>query len=72
MTAYIVQRKVIAWEEVIVEADSIEEAVDKSYDLLAHEWQLLEDYETTDDFWVKNLETQETKLSIDGFLKEAI
>lgn len=60
MDTYEVQRKVIAWEKIYVEAQSFEEAVEKAQD--SYDWDLnVYDYERTDDFWVQNQETDEQR-----------
>lgn len=60
MDTYEVQRKVIAWEKIYVEAESFEEAVEKAQG--SYDWDLnVYDYERTDDFWVQNQETDEQR-----------
>jgi hypothetical protein len=58
---YIVQRKVIAWEQVSVEATSFDEAIE-----LAEEsdgWdEVYDQSEATEDYYVKNLDTNEAKM----------
>jgi hypothetical protein len=58
---YTVQRKVIAWEQVSVEATSFDEAIE-----LAEEsdgWdEVYDQSEATEDYYVKNLDTNEAKM----------
>lgn len=62
---YKVQRKVITWEEVVVEATSFDEAVE-----LAEEsdgWDEVYDAsEATEDYWVKNLDTNDVRTRMEG------
>lgn len=65
---YTVQRKVIAWEYVNVEAESFDEALE-----LAEEsdgWdEVYDQSEATDTYWVKNQDTDEAKTK-DGYFAE--
>lgn len=62
---YKVQRKFIGWEETTVEAKSFEEAVqiaedkDSWYDARGG-------FEATEDYWVEDTETEETRTLVDG------
>lgn len=58
---YIVQRKVIAWEQVRVEATSFDEAIELAED--SDGWDEVYDAsEATEDYWVKNEDTDEAKI----------
>lgn len=59
MPKFMVQRKLIAWEEVVVEADTFEDAQDKAiWDIKPEEWTFLgDDMVITDDFYIEDLET---------------
>lgn len=63
---YKVQRKVIAWEETYIEAESFQEAVDKAYDLSSYEWEMLNESEATDDYWIEDTESGESRTVLDG------
>lgn len=61
---YVVQRKVIAWEEISVEATSFDEArqIARS-DENIYNWDLKGDEsEITDDYWIMNEYTGEEKV----------
>lgn len=62
---YKVQRKVITWEQVYVDATSFDEAVE-----LAEEqggWDEVYDAsEATEDYWVENLDTDEIRVRAEG------
>jgi hypothetical protein len=58
---YTVQRKVIAWEFVSVEATSFDEAVELAED--SDGWdEVYDQSEATDTYWVKNEDTDEAKI----------
>jgi hypothetical protein len=58
---YTVQRKVIAWEQVSVEATSFDEAVELAED--SDSWdEVYDQSEATDTYWVKNEDTDEAKI----------
>lgn len=58
---YTVQRKVITWEQVRVEAKSFDEAVELAED--SDGWDEVYDAsEATDTYWVKNEDTNEAKI----------
>lgn len=62
---YVVQRKYIGWETCSVEATSFDEAVE-----LAEEkdsWDdALDAYQTTEDYWVHNLDTKVVQTRMEG------
>lgn len=65
---YRVQRKVIAWEQVIVEATSFDEAIDLA--LESDGWdEIYDQSEATDDYWVNNLDTEDAKIK-NGYFAE--
>lgn len=58
---YIVQRKVIAWEQVRVEATSFDEAIELAEE--SEGWdEVYDQSEATEDYWVKNEDTDEAKI----------
>jgi hypothetical protein len=58
---YIVQRKVITWEHVAIEATSFDEAVELAED--SDGWDEVYDAsEATDTYWVKNTDTNVAKI----------
>jgi len=60
---YKVQRKVIAWEEITVEATSFKEAKRIAcLDENIYDWELKDESEPTNDFWIMNTETGEEEL----------
>ena len=57
---YTVQRKVITWEYVNVEATSFDEALELAFD--GESWdEVYDQAEATEDFWVKNTDTDEAR-----------
>lgn len=65
---YEVQRKVITWERVSVEATSFDEALELA--LESDGWdEVYDQSEATDDYWVKNEDTDEAK-SKEGYYSE--
>lgn len=65
---YEVQRKVITWERVSVEATSFDEALELA--LESDGWdEVYDQSEATDDYWVKNQDTDEAK-SKEGYFSE--
>lgn len=65
---YEVQRKVITWERVSVEATSFDEALELA--LESDGWdEVYDQSEATDDYWVKNEDTDEAK-SKEGYFSE--
>ena len=62
MAKFMVQRQVTAWEEVVVEADSFDEAQDKAiWDVHPSEWVFLgDDMAKTNNFFIEDLETGAT------------
>ena len=61
MAKYEVQRKIIAWESQIVEADSFDDAVEKADEDFHAYHELTETFEPTGNYFVTNLETDETE-----------
>lgn len=62
---YLVQRKVIAWEQVSVEATSFDEAIELAED--SDGWdEVYDQSEATEDYWVKNLDTDEARIKYEG------
>lgn len=59
MPKFMVQRQLTAWEEVVVEADSFDDAFDKAnWDVHPSEWVFLgDDMAKTDNFFIEDLET---------------
>jgi hypothetical protein len=58
---YLVQRKVITWEQVRVDAKSFDDAVELAED--SDGWDEVYDAsEATDTYWVKNEDTNEAKI----------
>lgn len=58
---YLVQRKVIAWEQVRVEATSFDEAIELAEE--SEGWdEVYDQSEATEDYWVKNEDTDEAKI----------
>jgi hypothetical protein len=75
MATWKVQQKIEMWKETTIEADTYQEAIDKSWDK-STEWEVLVDptlgwiYEDQDEFWVQNKETGEAlTVSPDGVHK---
>lgn len=65
---YEVQRKVITWERVGVEATSFDEALELALD--SDGWdEVYDSSEPTDDYWVKNEDTDEAK-SKEGYFSD--
>jgi hypothetical protein len=65
---YLVQRKVIAWEQVSVEATSFDEAIELAED--SEDWdEVYGQSMATDDYWVKNEDTGVARIR-DGMLNE--
>jgi hypothetical protein len=65
---YIVQRKVIAWEQVSVEATSFDEAIELAED--SEDWdEVYDQSEATEDYWVKNQDTNQARVR-DGMYGE--
>lgn len=63
---YLVQRKVIAWEYVNVEATSFDEAVELAED--SDRWdEVYDQSEATDTYWVKNEDTDVAKMREGSF-----
>lgn len=59
MATWKVQQKVEAWKETTIEAETYEEAIEKSWEY-GQDWELLtNDYEDQDEFWLENQETGE-------------
>ncbi len=62
---YTVQRKVISWEQVSVEATSFEDAIEQAED--SDDWdEVYDQSEATEDYWVKNEDTDEARMKIEG------
>jgi len=60
---FAVQRKVVAWEEQLVEAKSFDEAKRIACsDENIYNWELKDDSEPTNDFWIMNEYTGEEKV----------
>jgi hypothetical protein len=58
---YLVQRKVIAWEYVNVEATSFDEAIELAE--ASDNWdEVYDQSEATEDYWVKNEDTDEARM----------
>lgn len=65
---YKVQRKVITWEEVVVEADSFDDALDLA--TRSDSWdEVYDQSEATESYWIKNLDTNDC-VSKDGYYSE--
>lgn len=65
---YEVQRKVITWERVRVEATSFDEALELA--LESDGWdEIYDQSEATDDYWVNNLDTEDAKIK-NGYFSE--
>jgi hypothetical protein len=63
---YLVQRKVITWEQVYVVADSFDQAIEQA--LADGGWdEAYDQSEATDTYWVKNVDTEETKIKEDYY-----
>jgi hypothetical protein len=61
---YTVQRKVISWEQVSVEATSFDEAVELAED--SEGWdEVYDQSEATEDYWVKNQDTNQAKMKLE-------
>ena len=57
MATWKVQQKITMWKEAEIEADTYEEAIDKSWNESIW-WTVLDDnYEDQDEFWLENQET---------------
>lgn len=57
MATWKVQQKIEMWKEAIIEADTYEEAIEKSWDGY-RSWEILTDnWEDQDEFWLENQET---------------
>lgn len=57
MATWKVQQKIEMWKEATIEADTYEEAIEKSWDGY-REWEILTDnWEDTEEFWLENQET---------------
>lgn len=68
MDTYQVQRKVITWEYVKVQASSFEMALE--YAIESDNWdETYDQSEATEDFWVKNEDTDEAKIK-EGYFSE--
>jgi hypothetical protein len=65
---YTVQRKVITWEFVNVEATSFDEALELAHD--SESWdEVYDQAEATEDYWVKNQDTDVAKTK-EGYFAE--
>lgn len=57
MATWKVQQKIEMWKETTIEADTYEEAINKSWDSSVW-WEVLDsNYEDLDEFWLENQET---------------
>ena len=61
MAKFEVQRKIIAWESQIVEADSFDDAVEKADEDYHAYYAQTDSFEPTGNYFVTNLETDETE-----------
>jgi hypothetical protein len=71
MATWKVQQKVEMWKEAEIEADTYEEAIEKSWDSSVW-WEVLDScYEDQDEFWLENQDTGESySRSPNGVFKE--
>ena len=67
MAIWKVQQKIEMWKETEIEADTYEEAIEKSWDG-GRDWEILTlDWVDTEEFWLENQETAESlSVSPDG------
>lgn len=57
MATWKVQQKIEIWKETFIEAETYEEAIDKSWDR-GRDWEILTDnWEDQDEFWLENQDT---------------
>lgn len=57
MATWKVQQKIEMWKETTIEADTYEEAINKSWDSSVW-WEVLDsNYEDLDEFWLENQDT---------------